>query len=142
MTEPTNDTLTAEQIFAQGRQCRIKEVPYMGRKVYVHGFSRTEAQAYRQACIKAAGSVENDALSDERFVMMMVRDAAGRQIFGTEHLMLLADLNEADWLPLYVACLEVNGWGKIGAEAVRKNSEKTQPGASGSGSQPTTELPT
>lgn len=137
--------LTASEIFERGRTRRTVEIAFMGRTLWAHGFSRQEAKDYRRECVEAAGSIEADAYSDERFVQKMVKDSPGpdaRRIFQPEDLMRLADLNEADWVPLYMACLKANGWGQAAEDEIRKNSERTRPGGSGSASQPGTESPT
>jgi hypothetical protein len=129
---------TAEQIIESGRQRRIKEVSYLGGVVFAHGLTRTEARLYRRAGQDAAGEGGEDAYSDERLVQHCIRDAAGVRIFQDRHLTLLADMNEADFRALLLPCLEVNGFGRIGEEALRKNSGTTGTSASGSGSPPTT----
>lgn len=129
-------TPTAEQILARGRQRRIKEVEYCGGVVYAYGMTRAEVRAYRDACTAAAGSVEADQYADERMIMMMIRDQTGKCIFDDTHLMRLADLNEADYAPLYRACVEVNGWGRQSQEELAKNSAGTPTSGSGSDSPP------
>lgn len=127
---------TAEQIIEQGRRRRIKEVTYCGGTVHVHGQTRTEARAYRNECVEAAGSIQADEYRDERLIMHMVRDRTGKRIFSEAHLTQLANMNEADFAPLFGACAEVNGWTAAATEEIRKNSG-TRSGASGSGSPPT-----
>ena len=131
---------TAEQIIEHGRQRRIRSVTYCGGTVYAYGFTRAEAKAYRAACIEAAGSVLADEYRDERMIAQMIRDASGKRIFGDNHLTQLADMNEADFAPLWNACAEVNGWGEAAEEEIRKNS-RTRTGGSGSGSPPTSGSP-
>jgi hypothetical protein len=125
---------TAEQILERGRTRRIKEIEYCGGVVFAYGMTRLEAKAYRQACADAAGSVEKDEYADERMVMLMIRDSAGKPIFDETHLTRLADMNEADFRPLAAACAEVNGWGPQAREDLVKNSEPTRTSVSGSDS--------
>ncbi|MEN6335553.1 MAG: hypothetical protein ABFE01_14985 [Phycisphaerales bacterium] len=132
------EELTAQEIIANGRKRRVKEVSYMGRKVYAHGLSRQEAKAYWSECQKAGGPGGEDAYSDERLIVWCLRDSAGRPVFKTDHILQIADMNEADFRPLWSACMEVNGFGATGEAAARKNSETTPSGDSGSGSPVTT----
>ncbi len=124
MSDESNRTaLTADQILDRGRQRRIKEVAYMGGIVYAHGMTRLESKAYRDESIQAAGSVAADEYQDERLVMHMIRDVGGVPIFSEKHLTRMADMNEADFRPLLLACMEVNGWGPQAQDEIRKNSE-------------------
>ncbi len=127
---------TAEQIIERGRQRRIKKIPYCGGTVYAYGLTRSEGKAYREACTAAAGSVLADEYRDERLVAHMIRTETGQRIFSDNHLTQLADLNEADFAPLWNACAEANGWSAAGEEELRKNF-RTRTGASESGSPPT-----
>jgi hypothetical protein len=145
MAEPTNESAaavspTAEQIIERGRQRRIKAVAYCGGTVYTYGMTRAEAKAYRAACTEAAGSVAADEYRDERLLVHMIRDASGKRIFSESHLTQLADLNEADFAPLWNACAEVNGWSAAAEEEIRKNFGTRSPD-SGSGSPPTSGSP-
>jgi hypothetical protein len=140
MTELTQAaTPSAEQIIEQGRQRRIKAVAYCGGTVYAYGLTRAEAKAYRAECAEAAGGVLADEYRDERLIVHMIRDETGRRIFSEAHLLPLADLNEADFAPLWTACAEVNGWTATGEEEIRKNS-RTRSDGSGSDSLPTIAL--
>jgi hypothetical protein len=136
MAEQVPQPLTAEAILGQTRTRRIKEVSYLGGMVYAHGFKRAEAKLYRQSCREAAGDGGEDGYSDERLVQHCIHDQQGKRIFTAAHLTRLADMNEADFAPLLLACLEVNGFGRVGEEAIRKNSG-TRSSGSGSGSPPT-----
>jgi hypothetical protein len=139
---PKPPPLTAEMILEQTRTRRIKEVPYLGGTVYAHGFKRVEAKLYRQACREAAGEDGEDGYSDERLVQHCIHDKKGQRIFTEAHLTRLADMNEADFAPLLVACLEVNGFRRVGEDAIRKNSGPTPTSASGSASPSTTDSAT
>jgi hypothetical protein len=134
----TKASPTAEQILEAGRKRRIKEVSYLGGTVYAWGFKRTEAKAFWEESRKATEDGGDDLYQDERMVMHCIRDAAGKRIFAEQHLTQLADLNQADFGPLIVACYEVNGFGEIGRAALAKNSETTRNSSSGSDSQPGT----
>lgn len=130
--EPAN---SREALHARGRTRRI--VPVRGSAdLFAHGFTRQEAKAWRKACAQAAGSIDDDEYSDERFVVAMIRDSQCRRVFTDKDVLLLADYSEAEWTPLYMACVEANGWGVLGVERLRKNSEPTRTSGSGSDSQP------
>lgn len=133
--------ITRESLHERGRSRRIVAVRGVAG-LFAHGFTRQEAKAWRKACAEAAGSIEDDEYSDERFVVAMIHDGRGRRVFTDQDVLLLADYCEAEWTPLYMACVEANGWGALGVERLRKNSEPTRTSGSGSGSQPGTESQT
>ena len=118
--------LTGESILEAGRKRRIEEVPYMGGKVYAYGFKRPEAKAYWKACRDAVGEGGTDQYADERLVQRCIRDSMGKNLFTEDQLLLLADMNTADFGPLIEACLRVNGMGEIGRAAIAKNSSATR----------------
>lgn len=133
--ETTKVSPTAQEIIEHGRRRRIKEVPYLGGVVYAYGMTRAESKAYRAECTESSGGSGPDEYADERLLLHMIRDGAGRRIFGEGHLTQLADMNEADWNILFEACAEVNGWSRLAQQLLEKNS-RTRTGGSGCDSPP------
>lgn len=119
--ENSKQSPTLDEILARARTPRIKKIPYLGKTLYAHGFTATEADEFDAACTAAAGSVAKDAYSDDRMIAWCIRDADGTRIFADSDVTKIAAFNAADRRLFLFACYAVNGIGRIGEEYLAKN---------------------